>query len=108
MSREKEVVVKKQVLKRKNILFVALVMMVLNACGKNEITEDSISAGELDSEQTQSVYSSESGSDPESEASKEATDEKIDDSLDQNDIAALIDSIEALSMIQHLIMVIER
>lgn len=108
MSREKEVVVKKQVLKRKNILFVALVMMVLNACGKNEITGDSISTGELNSEQTQSVYSSESGSDPESEASKEATDEKIDDSLDQNDIAALIDSIEALSMIQHLIMVIER
>ena len=95
MSREKEVVMKKQVLKRKNILFVALVMMVLNACGKNEITGDSISTGELNSEQTQSVYSSESGSDPESEASKEATDEKIDDSLDQNDIAALIDSIEA-------------
>ena len=99
---------KKQVLKRKSILFAALVMTVLNACGKNEISGASISIGEVDSGQTQSAYSGEFDSDPESEASKEATDEKIDDSLDQNDIAALIDSIEALSMIQHLIMVIER
>lgn len=94
MSREKEVVMRKQVLKRKNILFATLVMMVLSACGKNEITGDPVSTGELDSEQTQSVYLSESGSDPESEASKEATDEKIDDSSVQNDIADLIDSIE--------------
>ena len=85
---------KKQVSKRKNILFAALVMMVLSACGKNEITGDPVSTGELDSEQTQSVYLSESDSNPESEASKEATNEKSDDSPDQGVIASLIDSIE--------------
>lgn len=59
---------KKHVLKRKNLLFIiAFILMALNACGKNEIREDTKITNEVNSEQTQA---------------------------DQNEIDALIDSLE--------------
>lgn len=59
---------KKYVLKRKNLLFIiAFVIMALNACGKNEIGEDTKITSKVNSEQTQT---------------------------DQNEIDTLIDSLE--------------
>lgn len=59
---------KKYVLKRKNLLFIiAFVIMALNACGKNEIGEDTKITSKVNSEQTQA---------------------------DQNEIDTLIDSLE--------------
>ncbi|MGN0142087.1 MAG: hypothetical protein ACI4AD_07645 [Roseburia sp.] len=76
---------KRQVLKRTNILLAVLVIMLFSACAKNENPGDQISVDELNSEQMQSAYSLES---------EEVIDEKSDDSSKKIDIDSLIDSLE--------------